>query len=127
LNPDIGNLIRLHEPVESWRELVEATMPYANFWHVKNYTRDEDPRTGVVSTLPSYMESGLIDYRFAMTTAIAAGFQGVICTEHYGGDGLSMSAANRDYLRNRVLPRSDYELAESRVKQQFSALMVGGS
>jgi sugar phosphate isomerase/epimerase len=127
LNPDIGNLIRLHEPVESWREVVEATLPYSNFWHVKNYTRDEDPRSGVVSTVPSYLESGLIDYRFAVATAIASGFHGVICTEHYGGDGLSMSAANRDYLRNRVLPRADYELAESRVKQQYSSVMVSGS
>jgi sugar phosphate isomerase/epimerase len=127
LNPDIGNLIRLHEPVESWRDLVEATMPYANFWHVKNYTRDEDPRTGSISTMPSYMESGLIDYRFAVATAIASGFQGVICTEHYGGDGLSMSAANREYLRNRVLPRSTYDLPASRVIQQYPAVLVGQS
>ncbi|MET0813406.1 MAG: TIM barrel protein, partial [Microbacterium sp.] len=38
LNPDIGNLIRLHEPVEDWRAIAETTLPYANFWHVKNYT-----------------------------------------------------------------------------------------
>ena len=120
LNPDIGNLVRLHEPVEDWRELVRATMPYANFWHVKNYLRDEDPDRNVVTTMPSYLESGVINYREAVAVAVEAGFQGVICAEHYGGDGLSMSAANRDYLRNRVLPRSAYTPGESRVLQQFA-------
>ena len=122
LNPDIGNLIRLHEPVEDWRELLAQTLPYANFWHVKNYTRDEDPASGVVTTAPAYLESGLIDYRTAIRMAIDHGFQGVICTEHYGGDGLSMSAANRDYLRGRVLPRRDYALGESRVIQHVERI-----
>lgn len=121
LNPDIGNLIRLHEPVEDWRTLLAQTLPYANFWHVKNYTRDEDAASGMVTTVPSYLESGLIDYRSALRWAIECGFQGVICTEHYGGDGLSMSAANRDYLRSRILPRRPYEPGVSRVRQQIEA------
>lgn len=119
LNPDIGNLVRLHEPIEDWRELVRLTMPYANFWHVKNYVRDENPATGLVSTMPSYLESGVINYREAVRVAVESGFQGIICSEHYGGDGLSMSAANRDYLR-RVLPRHDYEPGQSRVRQQLA-------
>ena len=119
LNPDIGNLVRLHEPIEEWRAVARQTLPYANYWHVKNYTRDEDAATGVIVTSPTYLESGLIDYRSAVGWAIEAGFQGVICTEHYGGDGLSMSAANRDYLRGRILPRSDYVPAQSLVRQQF--------
>jgi hypothetical protein len=36
--------------------------------------------------------------------AIDAGFRGVFLTEHYGGDGLSVTATNREYLR-RVLPK----------------------
>lgn len=119
LNPDIGNLIRLHEPIEDWREVARQTLPYANYWHVKNYTRDEDAATGLIATSPTYLESGLIDYRTAIGWAIEAGFQGVICTEHYGGDGLSMSAANREYLRGRVLPRRDYVPGSSRVRQQY--------
>jgi sugar phosphate isomerase/epimerase len=121
LNPDFGNLIRLHEPIEDWREIVAATMPYANYWHVKNYARDENRTTGLISATPSYMESGLINYREAVAVAIREGFQGVICTEHYGGDGLSVSAANRDYLR-RILPVDDYEPGTSRVRQQFSGV-----
>jgi hypothetical protein len=64
------------------------------------------------------MESGLMDYRWAIKVAIASGFQGVITTEHYGGDGLSVCAANQEYLRGRILPRTpDYALGRSQVLQ----------
>ncbi|MHB1235326.1 MAG: sugar phosphate isomerase/epimerase family protein [Microbacteriaceae bacterium] len=119
LNPDIGNLIRLHRPVEPWQELVEKTLPYANYWHVKNYARDEDSRNSRYTAIPAPMESGLISYREAFRVALAAGFQGVICVEHYGGDGLSVSAANEAYLRTRILPkRPDYTLGRSKVAQK---------
>lgn len=121
LNPDIGNIVRLHEPIEDWRDMLRATLPYANFWHVKNYTRDEDRAAGFVSTVPSYLENGVIDYRTAVSMALDAGFQGVICTEHYGGDGLSMSAANREHLRQRILPRRERDLGTSRVRQQYGS------
>lgn len=117
LNPDVGNLIRLHRPVEDWREILRATLPYANYWHVKNYSRDEDRRTGSFFAVPSPLECGLIDYREAVRLAVSVGFQGVICAEHYGGDGLSVSASNRQYLR-RILPkRSDYPAVPSLVDQ----------
>lgn len=121
LNPDIGNLIRLHEPVEDWQAVAEATMPYANFWHVKNYTRDEDAAAGLYSTVPTSLELGVIDYRQAVKIAVRNGFQGVICVEHYGGDGLSVSATNHDYLRRRVLPRREYAPGRSRVRQTHGA------
>ncbi|KQR24166.1 xylose isomerase [Agreia sp. Leaf335] len=118
LNPDIGNLIRLHRPVESWEELVAKTVPYANFWHVKNYARDEDRAKEQYFAVPAPMESGLINYRAAIASAIAAGFQGILCTENYGGDGLSVCAANRDYLLRHALPKTaDYTLGTSRVRQ----------
>lgn len=118
LNPDIGNLIRLHRPVERWQDLVAKTLPYANFWHVKNYARDEDAAREHYVATPAPMLSGLIDYRRAMKVAVDNGFQGVICVENYGGDGLSVCAENRDYLRRHVLPRRPgYALGQSRVRQ----------
>ena len=126
LNPDIGNLVRLHRPIESWRELVEKTMPYANFWHVKNYSRDEAPERDAYFAVPAPMQFGLIDYRFAFRTAIANGFQGVICAENYGGDGLGVSAANRDYLRTQVLPKTaGYSVGTSKVRQTGAAAWGG--
>ncbi|RJS92397.1 sugar phosphate isomerase/epimerase [Salinisphaera sp. Q1T1-3] len=118
LNPDMGNLIRLHRPIENWEAMAEKIMPYANYWHVKNYQRDEDIARDMYVAMPAPLESGLISYRKAFQIAIANGFQGVICCEHYGGDGLSVSASNQRYLREQVLPRSaDYALGESRVRQ----------
>jgi len=118
LNPDIGNLVRLHRPIEDWREMVHKTLPYANYWHVKNYFRDENRAKNQFVAMPAPMDAGLINYREAFQFAISVGFQGIICTEHYGGDGLSVTAANQDYLRRQVLPkREGYALGTSLVAQ----------
>ncbi|UCR88162.1 sugar phosphate isomerase/epimerase family protein [Mycetocola spongiae] len=118
VNPDIGNLVRLHRPIEDWREIAAKVLPYSNYWHVKNYSRDENTAAGTFTAMPAPMESGLINYRELFALAIEVGFQGVICTEHYGGDGLSVSASNQDYLRNRILPKTeDYTLGTSLVAQ----------
>lgn len=103
LNPDIGNLVRLHRPIEHWRSMIEKTAPYATYWHVKNYSRTEDESTGAIHTAPTSMELGVIDYRYAIGYAIEHGYRGAFLTEHYGGDGLSVSATNREYIR-RLLP-----------------------
>jgi len=103
LNPDVGNLVRLHRPIDDWVETLHATLPHANYWHVKNYARDEDPSTGLYTAVPTPLELGVINYRHAVRDAVAYGFRGTFVCEHYGGDGLGVAAMNRDYLR-RVLP-----------------------
>lgn len=103
LNPDVGNLIRLHRPIVDWAATYAAVLPHANYWHIKNYFRDEDPGTGAVFATPAPLELGLVDYRRTVRQAVALGFRGTFVCEHYGGDGLGVSALNRDYLR-RVLP-----------------------
>ncbi|GAB3926217.1 xylose isomerase [Microlunatus endophyticus] len=118
LNPDIGNLVRLHRPIESWQEAHAKTLPYANFWHVKNYFRDEDRAKGQWFATPAPLEAGLISYRSAMGTAVASGFQGVIMCEHYGGDSLSVCATNQDYLRRHALPKRPHTAPRSLVTQQ---------
>jgi sugar phosphate isomerase/epimerase len=119
LNPDVGNLIRAHRPVEDWRGVHAAVLPYTNYWHVKNYLRHEDPDRGFYVTLPTRLEAGLIDYRTAFRLALAAGFQGIVTAEAYGGDSLAIAAASRDYLRDAVLPETaDYQLGQSKVIQQ---------
>ncbi|MGI4745889.1 MAG: sugar phosphate isomerase/epimerase family protein [Janthinobacterium lividum] len=104
LNPDLGNLVRLHRPVEHWASMVEKTMPYVRYWHVKNYLRIVDESKDIYLSAPAPLETGVISYRSAITQAIAHGFRGAFCCEHYGGDGLSVSAANRAYLK-RILPK----------------------
>lgn len=117
LNPDTGNLLRLHRPIDDWRELLERTLPYANYWHVKNYQRDEDRKACRYVAMPSTLEGGVISYREAIEIAIAVGFQGVICCEQYGGDGLSVSGSNQKYLRTILPETTDYVLGASRREQ----------
>jgi sugar phosphate isomerase/epimerase len=99
LNPDIANVVRLHRPIEPWLDQLTKTLPHANFWHVKNYFRDVDPATGSYATAPAPLELGVISYRKAIEIALRSGFTGPFCTEHYGGDGLSVAATNAAYLR----------------------------
>lgn len=121
INPDVGNLIRLHRPIEDWWECFEQVLPWSNYWHVKGYQRDEDVAKGIYTAFPTPMESGLINYREVFKLAIENGFQGIICAESYGGDGLSVSAANQAYLRRHVLPKSEgYSLGDSKVTQRSS-------
>ena len=104
LNADLGNLIRLHRPVEHWLSMVEKTVPYAKYWHVKNYIRIEDSAKDAYLTYPAPLALGLINYRYAIRKAIECGFRSAFLCEHYGGDGLTISAMNREYLRS-ILPR----------------------
>ena len=104
LNADLGNLIRLHRPVEHWMAMVDKTVPYAKYWHVKNYIRIEDSAQSAYMTYPAPLSTGLINYRYAIRKAIELGFRSAFLCEHYGGDGLSISAQNREYLRS-ILPR----------------------
>ena len=120
LNPDVGNLIRLHRPVEDWREVLAKTLPFTNYWHVKNYQRDEDLAKGLYVAMPAHLDAGIINYREALEMALAAGFQGVITAEAYGGDGLTISARAHDYLRAQVLPlEANYQTGTSQVIQQI--------
>jgi len=100
LNPDLGNILRLQRPIESWQGMLDKTLPFANYWHVKNYFRSEDPATGAVFTTPAPLEFGFMNYRAAIKQAIASGYRGAFCAEHYGGDGLGVAARNREYLRD---------------------------
>jgi sugar phosphate isomerase/epimerase len=100
LNPDIGNLVRLHRPLEPVQEMLDKLLPHTNYWHVKNYLRDEDPGTGLVMTAPVPMDFGLINYRAAITQAIGLGFRGAFLCEHYGSDAITVIAKNRAYIRD---------------------------
>jgi len=100
LNPDIPNFVRLHRPMENIQSMWDKLLPHTNYWHVKNYLRDEDPATGSVTTFPTSMEAGIINYRSAITQAVEGGYTGAFLCEHYGGDALGNIARNRDYIRS---------------------------
>jgi sugar phosphate isomerase/epimerase len=110
LNPDLGNLFRLHRDVESFQSAVEACVPVSNYWHVKNYYRDVEPATGGIVTIPATMAAGSMDYRTAVKAAVALGYTAPFCIEHYGGDRLSIMGENLTYLR-RILAVATGEVA----------------
>lgn len=99
INPDLGNIIRLHEAVEDWKEAFTRLLPYSNYWHLKNYMRDFDPVTGAYFTAPSTLAVGYIDFRWAIETALDLGYDAPLCVEQYGGDTLSAAAQNEAYIR----------------------------
>jgi sugar phosphate isomerase/epimerase len=98
LNPDVGNLIRLHRPVEDWRELYAKTLPHANYWHLKNYQRDESADRDWAVAFPATMRDGIINYRDVIALARELGYDGIFTCEHYGGDSLGVCGENRRYL-----------------------------
>lgn len=102
VNPDLGNLTRQQSPIEPWEAMAVKLLPLANYWHVKNYSRIEDPLTGRYYSVPSTLPVGLVDYRKAVRYAIANGFRGAFLSENYGGDGLGVSADNARYLRGLI-------------------------
>jgi len=99
LNPDIGNLVRLHRDIEPWEDMFEKVLPHANFWHIKNYTRDFDPATGAYATAPTPLKYGYINYRRIIRRAVELGYTGPFCCEHYGSDSLGVVAENVQYVR----------------------------
>lgn len=99
LNPDLGNLVRLHREVEPWESMFDKVLPHANFWHIKNYTRDFDPETGVYTTAPVPLKYGYINYRKVIRRALDLGYTGPFCCEHYGSDSLGVIAENVQYIR----------------------------
>lgn len=99
LNPDLGNLIRLHRPMPGYMEMFEKVLPYANFWHIKNYFRDEDPQTGSYASAPMPLKTGIINYRAVIRRALELGYSGPFCCEHYGSDSLGVCAENREYIK----------------------------
>lgn len=99
LNPDLGNLIRLHREMPHYAGMFETVLPHTNFWHIKNYTRDFDPATGAYSSAPVPLKYGYINYRAMIRRALEFGYTGPFCLEHYGSDSLGVCAENRDYIR----------------------------
>jgi sugar phosphate isomerase/epimerase len=103
LNPDIGNLVRLHRPIENWRDAYAKTLPYANYWHLKNYTRDEVVTEDFFTSAPSTLRGGVINYREVIDIAVSVGYRGVLTCEQYGGDSVGVCGENSRYLRGLLV------------------------
>ena len=104
INADLGNLIRLHRPVEHWQEMMAKVAPYAKYWHVKNYTAPRIRRPASSSRIRRRWRSGIINYRAAIRMALAHGFSSPSFANIMAATDFPSAPQTRDYLR-RILPR----------------------
>lgn len=100
VNPDLQNLYRVPYPCENWRQALLNLAPHTNFWHVKSCSK-----TYVVDEARTYsrgatLVDGEIDYRWALTKMVEAGFDGWISIESGGGDALHHATADLRYLQH---------------------------
>ncbi|WP_158087098.1 sugar phosphate isomerase/epimerase family protein [Mycobacterium aquaticum] len=99
INADLANLYRVPRRLtEGWLETFAACLPYLNYWHVKNFRRAEGYPDGPFLAWPTQLDDGDINYRLLLSMALDAGYDGPICIEQYGGDGLTAQCAGLAYL-----------------------------
>lgn len=82
INPDLGNIYWTYDvPEESCEDAILALAPHAKYWHCKNLLRIHLPEIerSIFQRVP--LPDGDIDYRFAISAMLAAGFDGYLAVE----------------------------------------------
>ena len=104
LNPDLGNVYwTYHVPEESSEQAISAMAPYAKYWHLKNLRRTYVPGQEFALFHQTSLPDGEIDYRFAVSAMLAAGYQGDFAIEGIRlGDAITGDARSTVYLRDLI-------------------------
>ena len=105
VNPDLGNLYwNYEEPEATCEEAIVELAPKARYWHCKQLRRVHIPELERAYFLNVPLPDGDIDYRFAISAMLDAGFEGYLAVEgcrtgdQLSGDGRSVAYC-RDLLR----------------------------
>jgi sugar phosphate isomerase/epimerase len=100
-NPDLGNIYWQYEyPEETPEDAIVALAPRAVYWHCKNLQRTHIPdlQRSFFARVP--LPDGEIDYRFAISAMLAAGYEGYLAVEGaQKGDQLSLDRRSLEYAR----------------------------
>jgi sugar phosphate isomerase/epimerase len=103
-NPDLGNIYwHYEEPEETPEAAIVALAPRSVYWHCKNLQRVNIPelRRSFFQRVP--LPDGEIDYRFAISAMLDAGYSGFLAVEGaQKGDALSQDRRGLEYVQ-RVL------------------------
>jgi sugar phosphate isomerase/epimerase len=98
LNPDLGNIYwNYHTAEETSEQAITAMAPHAVYWHMKSLVRAHVPQLAFSTYLQAALPDGDIDYRFAVSAMLAAGYQGDYAIEglrlgdQLRGDGRSLA------------------------------------
>jgi sugar phosphate isomerase/epimerase len=100
-NPDLGNIYWQYEhPEETPEAAIVALAPRAVYWHCKNLQRTHIPdlHRSFFARVP--LPDGEIDYRFAISAMLEAGYNGYFAVEGaQKGDQLSQDRRSLEYAR----------------------------
>ena len=102
VNPDLQNGFRVPYKTEDWRTVINNMSSATNLWHVKSNTRRYIPETGGYQTGRATLRDGDIDYRWALTQMVEAGFDGWLTLETGGGDALHHAEGDLRYLHELI-------------------------
>jgi sugar phosphate isomerase/epimerase len=98
INPDLGNIYwNYHTPEETSEQAIMALAPLACYWHMKSLVRVHVPQQAYSFYAQATLPDGEIDYRFAVSAMLAAGYQGDFAIEgmrlgdQLRGDGRSLA------------------------------------
>ena len=82
VNPDLGNLYWNYEvPEETNEACIAALAPKAKYWHCKQLQRVHVPEVQKAYFLKVPLPDGDIDYRFAISAMVDAGYRGFLAIE----------------------------------------------
>jgi sugar phosphate isomerase/epimerase len=102
INPDLGNVYWTYDvPEESTDDHIKAVAPIAVYWHCKNLYRVYHPENERSVFLRVPLQDGEIDYRFAITAMMEAGYQGYMAIEGaVSGDQWRADASSVEYAKS---------------------------
>jgi sugar phosphate isomerase/epimerase len=102
LNPDLGNIYWCYNiPEETSEQAIVAMAPHAKYWHMKNLRRTYVPGEDFALFHQTPLPDGEIDYRFALSAMLAAGYKGDFAIEGIRlGDGITGDARSVAYIRD---------------------------
>lgn len=101
VNPDLGNIFwQFDEPEETMEAAIVALAPKATYWHCKNLKKVYYPQLQKAIFLRVPLDLGDIDYRFAVTAMVQAGYRGYMAIEGANtGDQLTQDRRGAEYAR----------------------------
>ena len=100
INPDLGNIYWTYDvPEETNEEAIVALAPHSKYWHCKNLYRIHAPENERAYFILVPLPDGNIDYRFAISAMVEAGYDGYLAIEGANtGDQLHKDRRSLEYV-----------------------------
>lgn len=104
VNPDLGNILwHFEEPEESSEAAIVAMAPKSKYWHCKSLKVVHYPQLQKAIYLRVPLDIGDIDYRFAVSAMLDAGYSGYMAIEGANtGDQLTQDRRSAEYARQLI-------------------------